>query len=198
MFSECSAGGYAAYTCGDARFLLFDAAAGVRVASGEPSVGVTVAVDPAGRVSWTRGGAGVPPGARAAVQLYPSLLEDGEVTASGAGEGAEVTWRAALGQLNDGRLAFAVMRAAMPAFALALRRAGFRWAGYTDGGGSARVATRAGAWGSSEDRRVPAWLVARAPAPAPPKPSALETLAPALALGVLAYGAARYLYRRGS
>jgi len=71
-------------------------------------------------------------------QLYPSLVENGQNTASVA-VNTDTTWRAALGQLASGPMFFAVGNMNMNAFAQALIGLGARHAGYTDGGGSGHL-----------------------------------------------------------
>lgn len=99
--------------------------------------------------------------ARAAVQLYPTLIRHKAVVA-GERVNRDAVWRAGVAVLGDGSLAFAVMRASMRAFAQALLAKGAVDAGYTDGGGSARLQLASGRWwGSTENRRVLSWLLVR-------------------------------------
>jgi hypothetical protein len=124
--------------------------------------GVTANVLRDGQVSWRRG-AGIASGARVSVQLYPSLVESGR-NVQNPRRDTDSNWRAALVEFAPGELAFALQRAPMHEFANALIREGAVWAGYTDGGGSARVLIRDAAgsitrFGSSEDRAVPMWLL---------------------------------------
>lgn len=126
--------------------------------------GVTLNVDASGTAQWSRGGR-ITPGARTSVQLYPSLVESGR-NVQNPDRDTDSNWRAAIVGFGPGELAFAVQRAPMHAFADELIRAGAQWAGYTDGGGSARALVRAGdgsiqRFGSSEDRAVPLWLFVR-------------------------------------
>lgn len=162
MFSLCAPGGYASSTCADLDYLLrgeglFDD--GEHLADGG-----TVSVTPQG-TAVVRPGADAVPGARLSVQLYPTLVRDGQVIVSNNGTNADRVWRAALCVLDDGRLAFAIMQADMQTFArtlIAALRA--RHAYYTDGGGSTSLAVRGDArYGHPEDRRVAFWLVANAP-----------------------------------
>lgn len=154
MYGDCPG------SCRDLRFLHFERGY-LDIASEEPDAGITVSVDDAGNASWRRGGR-LPAGARVAVQLYPSLVEEGRSVASGS-PNTEYVWRAALGQLDDGRLAFAIWRGPMPEFAGRLIAAGFRWAGYTDGGGSTSMAVQGQRLGSAEDRAVGSFLLAKSP-----------------------------------
>ncbi len=124
--------------------------------------GVTLSVTPSGVIAQS--GDAVTPDATAAVQLYPPLVRGGVAVAS-AQKNTDVTWRAALALLADGRLAFAVGHMPMAQFAAALVALGAAEAGYTDGGGSARLAVRGKFYGSSENRRVVSWLLVRAQLP---------------------------------
>lgn len=170
MFERCDAHAlagtdaqrYAASQCASLRFGLRDAASGLSIPPRDPHAGMTIAV--ANGVASAHDGAAMPDGATFAAQLYPPLVRGGHVVASDAPAGnATEEWRAALAIMDDGRCAFAVGAMDMVAFARALRDAGATQAGYTDGGGSARLAMPAAYKGASENRRVAAWLTARAP-----------------------------------
>jgi hypothetical protein len=156
MFREPSS--YTTYTQGNLLYGFTDRAAGISVPSDYPSRGITIAVR-GGQATYATGGY-APSGADVAVQLYPTLLRGGEVEASPYVD-EDRTWRAGLGIYRDGRLGFAVGRMSMYDFARAMKSAGFVTAGYTDGGGSASLGANGAYYGSSEKRRVPAWLVAR-------------------------------------
>lgn len=140
------------------RFAALDRAGGVdragRLATRGQGLVVFVRADRAGVAG------AVPRDADVAVQLYPALVRDGAVVASSR-VNTHREWRAALCVLDDRRLAFAVGRGAMRPFAVTLQRAGCRHAGYTDGGRSAVLATRARRWGSTRAQPVPTWLYAR-------------------------------------
>lgn len=107
---------------------------------------------------WARNDNG--DGPDVAVQTYPTLVVDGASVAAGS-PNVDRVWRSALALMNDGRMAFAVGLMPMPQFAQALAEAGARAAGYTDGGGSSRIQTATEAFGSTEGRPVPSWLVVR-------------------------------------
>ena len=108
-----------------------------------------------------------------AVQGYPEVVRDGRLEASDRAD-ANVTGRAALCALTDGRVAFAIARCGMADFGralLALRLDGnatVRDAIYTDGGGSTTLALRGegGALAVAhglDARRLPAYLFAEPP-----------------------------------
>lgn len=138
-------------------YLLLDFATGVFKQSKHPSAGITISVNPGISVAH---GAAYRAGCRAAVQLYPSLVERGVVVASeGVDTGAE--WRAAVAVMPGGLLAFAVGQMGMADFARELQAAGAIYAGYTDGGSSTTLATQNGRYGHPAPRQVPTWLVAR-------------------------------------
>lgn len=112
--------------------------------------------------AFVTSGSTIARGADVAVQLYPSLVRNGQNIASRSTD-AERTWRAALVMLDKKTLAFAIgQRVSMYEFAEALIAAGARDAGYTDGGGSTSLWSKANAtrFGSAENRAVPSWLVA--------------------------------------
>ncbi len=158
MFEKCGGGhAYESYTCGDPGYLLADGT--LQEATEHPSRGGTIYIKD-GVAEYASGAPANLPGI--AVQGYPSLLENGENVASLTGQNAERGWRAALVLLENGNLAFAVGQDTMPGFAARLKRIGGRYAVYTDGGGSAKIVTQNGERaGSSENRRVPVYLVVR-------------------------------------
>lgn len=178
---------YSTYTCGDPYYLLIDRLTGVVDPGLCSTCGLTFALK-GGEVSAARG-EHYPAGADLVVQTYPSLVEDGR--AMQVQEGG-IKWRAAMGILSSGRMFFAVGEpGTMPDFAAALVRAGAQWAGYTDGGGSARLATRTRWWGSSENRRLASWIVVRS-TPRPGSEDSVGTVGIALgavAVAVLAWWA---------
>lgn len=147
---------YAVAGCARPAALVYDAARGLAAPGRRSGAGLTVSVV-GGRAVVAPGDAAAP-GASAAVQLWPPLVSGGQVVASDTGSNAEVNGRAALAVLDDGRLAFAVGRMPMVAFARALAAAGATDAGYTDGGGSTALVVPGAVYGSSERRRVPTWL----------------------------------------
>ncbi len=153
---------YAYADCEQLDYAHLDAAAGIADPGRNPGDGLVIAVvDGTAMVASE-----IPAGASVGVQLYPALVRDGQVqpTSSG-GSNSEVVWRSALAILSDGSLAFIVGRATMVGFARAIADLGAVAAGYTDGGGSTALATDGGERvGSTEDRPVPSWLVARDPA----------------------------------
>lgn len=150
---------------GMTNYRLLDTAAEINVASRRPRDGLTISVKPDGAVSVDSGDA-VASGAAFAVQLYPPLVRNGSVVASNGGSNAQANWRAGIGVMPDGRIMFAVGRKDMVAFARAMLTAGARDAGYTDGGGSGRIALVGGdTYGSTENRPVPVWIAALPLAP---------------------------------
>lgn len=153
---------YAYADCERLDYAHLDATTGVVDAGRNPGDGLVIAVVDGAAVVASE----VPPNAAVAVQLYPALVRDGVVQpTSTGGSNTEIVWRSALAILADGSLAFVVGRATMAGFARALADLGAFAAGYTDGGGSTALATDGGERvGSTEDRPVPSWLVARDPA----------------------------------
>lgn len=141
------------------RFFLRDRSRGLEESSDEPRNGMTISVvRSSGAVSVQRG-AGAPANADVAVQLYPSLVWEGQNEAH-RGTDAENRWRAAVSVQRDGRLGFWVGIGPMYTFAERLIAAGARYAGYTDGGTSAGLVTRQGRTGDRGRRPVPSWIVA--------------------------------------
>lgn len=157
MFVEPSS--YTTYTQGRLLYAFRDQSAGIEIPSDHPSRGISIGVTSSG-VAVASSGGYPPDGSVTSVQLYPTLIRSGSVEASPYID-TDRTWRAGLGIMSDGRLAFAVGRMSMYAFAQAFKRAGAVTAGYTDGGGSASMGLGQVYTGSSEKRRVPAWLVAK-------------------------------------
>jgi hypothetical protein len=194
MFSICDAAGYSTSRCADPRFAQQDAGHGVidLANPSESRKGVTLSI--AGGVPrWTRSSSALPNG-EVVVQLYPSLVEDGVVVpVSTTGSNASRVWRAAVAQYRDGRLAFVVGVDSLAGFARALEASGAIWAGYTDGGGSTALGFRSTPggevyrFGSSEDRPVAVFLVARAHSSSS---SRLSPLSKAVLSGLVAASAA--------
>lgn len=183
MFSRCDSASltgtdaqrYAASQCSRVDYLLYGPNVSIR--STYPSNGATFSV--VGSDVVVRSGNEADPAARVAVQTYPHIVRRGEVIASQDRDTSR-TWRVALVLLEDGQLAFAIMAASMYDFARALAAIGAVEAGYLDGGGSGRIATSEGELvGSSENRRVGAWLVVRPPASGPAGAGLLVALAAA-------------------
>lgn len=168
MFTRCDAGGltgtdaqrYAQSRCSRVDYRLYDAASGVSVSSRHPTDGATFSV--VGGAAVVRLGDAPADGASVAVQCYPHIVRRGANIASQVNDTTR-TWRAALCVMRDGSMAFALMAAGMRTFAEALVDAGVLEGGYTDGGGSGRIATADEYVGASEDRRVGSWLVVRGP-----------------------------------
>lgn len=178
---------YAVSQCASPNYGLHDPETGLSIDAGSPDEGVTIAV--VNGVASAYGGATMPDGATFAAQLYPPLVRNGVVVASNTGDNATAEWRAALCILNDGRCAFAVAAKDMVSFATALLAAGATECGYSDGGGSARLAVAGGpVYGASENRRVAAWFLARPPT-APGDGSAALAV---VGMTALATGAYRY------
>lgn len=167
MFHLCGGqSGYRTASCAKLDYLHFDPAAGLDFA-GSPSTageGGVVIVTSSGTAealaARERQNVRRTFDLRVGVQLYPWLVARGEpAPQSTAGSNGNAEWRAALGILRDGRMAFAVGAYSMPDFAARLARAGFVSAGYTDGGGSTRLQLADGTYrGAGEDRRVASWM----------------------------------------
>lgn len=163
MFETCDDLSYARSQCADLDYVHQDARAGVRYASDPDKAtrGITISAMPNGS-SIAEIGGDIPLGAIASVQMYPTLVYDGFVqSVSTSGSNANTLWRAAFAQMRDGRLAFIVGRDSLLGFARSLAAAGVYAAGYTDGGGSALLLADGNRFGSTENRRVASWIVAR-------------------------------------
>lgn len=158
MFDKCDSGQpYSQQTCGEVLYRHYDLS-GINIPSSFPDRGITISVLGNGTARAARG-ADVAAGAKVAVQLYPELVWDGEPSRV---SDVDVKTRAALAIMSDGRLAFVVAQPmTMPQFARLLAQAGAVYAGYTDGGGSASMATNDYYAGSTEHRRVVTWLFAK-------------------------------------
>lgn len=152
---------YRRYRAGKIDYHVVDRALGIEDDGGSATDtrGITLSV--LGNAAFVAKGDRVAEGADVAVQLYPSLIENGVVVASPSVNADEV-WRAGVGLRADGKLILAVGRGTMRWFAEQLAAAGATQAGYTDGGGSTRLETRERFWGSTENRRVVCWLFAKA------------------------------------
>lgn len=157
---------YQRATCAKLQYLHLDAGRGLSFA-GAPSTlgrGRVLAVTAAGAPLWLSAGdradAARTLDLRVAVQLYPTMVAGGAAAPqSTAGSNGSAEWRAAIGVLDDGGLAFAVGAFSMADFAARLVRAGFVDAGYTDGGGSTRIELASGErFGAAENRRVASWI----------------------------------------
>lgn len=140
------------------------------------TVGATLSVVD-GRAVWANGRR-VAPGASAAVQLYPKLVWDGQ-NVQDRNVDTDSVWRAGVGELEDGRLLFAVYKGANHDFATALVNTtalGSRVVrfGYTDGGNSTDLAlrdgTRAGYPLGPGLHKVAAHVIVHAPVPGAPAP----------------------------
>ncbi len=171
MFSNCdpSGRGYLSSTCADPRFLQEDVRMAIRDLAdrGDGGRGLTLSIA-GGQPRWFDGDAKAE-GATVSVQLYPSLVRDGQAsTVSTAGGNGSSVWRAALAELRSGELAFVVAVDSLQGFARKLAEIA-RWAGYTDGGGSTALGWRDAAGehrrGSGENRPVATFLVALEEAP---------------------------------
>ncbi len=143
---------------GDPQYALLDRTAGLDEPSERSASGISLGIVD-GRWAVRPGGV-LPTGSKTGVQLYPTLVLDGQVQSTAAhDQGRE--WRAGVAALRDGRILFATGQMAMADFARELLALGAVHAGYTDGGGSARLVARDGTWrGSRENRAVPSWLLA--------------------------------------
>lgn len=152
-------GSYTKYRVGRIDYRLTDTEDGDNVDGGTKTdrKGCTLSVV-GGHAMWTDGDSPVQ-GAGVAVQLYPSLVRAGKITASPSVNKSNV-WRAGIGSIGDD-IVFAVAQCSMVEFARRMLFLGCLEAGYTDGGGSARLAVRekgVPSAGSSENRRVPSWI----------------------------------------
>jgi len=173
MFEYCEGQphDYAVYTCGTVRYLLQDNLSGVSVPGlpGYEDKGITISVVGGTAIGSLR--RSPVPGASVAIQLSIGLVEDGAIGVRDHppdDPSGQNDHRLAVGIMPDGKIAFAYARAPVYEFAVMLRDAGMRWAGYTDGGGSSSLVMRkpdGSLEGTDADdpdgRRVPSWIVAR-------------------------------------
>lgn len=155
---------YAASQCAQSNFGVFDAS-GIDLPSFRPDEGITIGSY--GDAAFAVDGFVKPDGAVVAVQLYPPLVRNGANIASDVGSNATAEWRAGVALLGNGQVAFAAGAMSMTAFANALIESGATDAGYTDGGGSTRLAHGGSFVGAAENRRVATWIVARPPTNTP-------------------------------
>lgn len=165
MFGVCPGqdlpSGNAAYgssQCDTLSYGHYDEKSGLIIPSAHASQGITIAV--VGNEAIAVRGSEYPPDASVAVQLYPSLVESGRVTASPS-VNTDRVWRSALVILENGNLAFVVGQMSMNAFATAIVEIGGVYAGYTDGGGSTSLVSTMGVVGAHEYRPVASWLIVK-------------------------------------
>ena len=156
MFSPC--GDAFSAQCARPDYGMIDTRRSVSMASQNPHDGMTISTFRTpfgGRAVATRGFAPAL-GATVAVQLYPSLVWNGEVQDVAE---SPLDTRAGLAIMQDGRLALVIsQQMTMAEFADALVSAGAVYAGYTDGGSSTAMAEMTGTHGG--ERPVAVWLVA--------------------------------------
>ncbi len=165
MFGVCSGQSlprgnaqYAVSQCDTLSYTHYDASAGINANASHDTRGITISVVN-GQAQAARGES-YSPDASVAVQLYPSLIESGQITAS-SDVNKDRVWRSGLAILDNGQLLFAVGNMPMVDFAQALAGLGAVHAGYTDGGGSSALVAPGEAAGSSENRPVASWLIVK-------------------------------------
>lgn len=149
---------YASYQCAAPVFGFVDKRRGVDAVSTRASDGITISI--VGGQPRVMQGFQAPTGASVAVQLYPTLVRDGQAVNHNTSDGPDS--RAALAILGDGRMALVTAEGlTLEDFATALADYGVRDAGYTDGGGSTGLAytENGGVHTLGGTRRVAAWLV---------------------------------------
>jgi len=169
MFDYCCpdtcGNNYDRYHCGKLLFLHLDTTrpgAEINIPSTRPNEGMTISV--ANGVASAEAGSVVAEGATVAVQLFPELVRESRNAATGPHSQVPLnTEVAAVGTLSDGRVFFAYHPhvSNMRHFAEILLEAnvGVAEAGYTDGGGSARLEVK-GVMVAGPNRRVLSFLVA--------------------------------------
>jgi hypothetical protein len=169
MFGVCAPGDYATTTCEHLGYRLLDRNTGIDIPASATNVGrgSTIAVVN-GRLVGVVGGR-EPALATVAIQGYPTVIQATRNVITDPPpvlEWRETTWRAGLAILDQEWCAFVVGRMSMLDFGVRLERIGAKWALYGDGGGSARLLNRSGAYkGSTENRRVPSmWYASGGPA----------------------------------
>lgn len=160
MFSNCdpAARGYGDSRCGDPTYLLLDRSTGLHEPSERADVGMTISI--VGCRAVAKPGAAVATGASVAVQGYPTLVRDGVARRFSDDASMRTTWRAGFGITRSGHVVLAIAYMQLGEFAEWARSIGATDFVYSDGGGSGRMQWRDGRWvGSTEDRRVPSFLV---------------------------------------
>lgn len=152
MYSECSA----FPLCASPDYMVHDTRTGVNIEGHHPTAGFTFSIMPDGSIAVLDGNRPLK-GYMSAVQLYPDLIKKSKIVADPKLNN-DFTFRAALGIDDKGMLVFAVGKGSMTAFSKDLLAAGIRFAGYTDGGGSASLVSHHQRYGSSENRAVALWF----------------------------------------
>jgi hypothetical protein len=165
MFGVCSGqhlprgnAQYAASQCDTFSYTHYDASAGINANASHDTRGITISV--VNGQAQSAQGESYSPDASVAVQLYPSLIESGQITASSE-VNKDSVWRSGLAILDNGQLLFAVGKMPMLDFAQALADLGAVHAGYTDGGGSSALVAQGETAGSAENRPVASWLIVK-------------------------------------
>ncbi len=150
---------------GSDAFLLRDRAAGLDRPSSVPDEGATI---------WVRDGVAhgnyggiAPDDAPVAVQGWPSLVVDGDVTATNVGTNAERDWRVGIGVDAAGRVLVVFLIGTMVALAERMRREGAIVAAYLDGGSSLGLGGDGVSRESPRVVPVPSWIYAEPPASRP-------------------------------
>lgn len=161
-YDTCGGVSEASAVCEIPTFAISDSSRGISFAGSRPNNSYTISVV-AGQVQVTPGSA-VPFGAGVAVQGWLTLVRNGRVVASNDGQNAETGWRSALAVLDSSTLAIVIGYMDMVGFATAMATyLGATDAVYTDGGGSTALVVPQNTYGSTENRRVAAWLVVNPP-----------------------------------
>lgn len=165
MFVRCDSGlsgtdaqRYAQSRCSRVEYLLYDREAQLLVPSRYPSRGATLLV--ANGQATVSDSPTLTPETSVAVQGYPEMIRRGVVVASTTND-TERVWRAGVGIDNGGNVVFVIGQGSMRDVSAAAAQAGVIELLYTDGGGSGRMQAEDGYVGSSENRRVGAWLLAQ-------------------------------------
>jgi len=196
MFDYCptSPHNYPQATCYSAVYRLRDKKhRDLDVVGTHPSDGITIAVVD-GRASFATGNT-VPAGATIAAQLWPPMLVNGhDVTNQQLN--TDRVWRSAMGIDRSGKIVFAITQNSMTGMAAEMLAHGVVNAGYTDGGGSARLAVRGRPEiGHSENRKVGLWFVDEDPPSLfrrnPKTVVGVTAGLVVVTLGAVAYGATR-------
>lgn len=162
MFGICqgSPSSYAGATCNTLDFLHYRSSQGLIAPSAGAREGITLSIVR----DWFSVQAVMQdapdPRAHVAVQLYPSLVENGR-DVTNPSLNIESQWRSGVGVDRRGNVMLVAGTGSMTAFARKLISLGAVNAGYTDGGGSTSLGWRGGRQGSSEDRPVGSWIVVR-------------------------------------
>lgn len=164
MFGICrgSPSSYEGATCNTLDFLHYRKSMGAMAPSAGQREGITLSIVRDWMSVRAVMGDSMYPDAQMAVQLYPSLLENGR-SVTNPNLNTEQIWRSGIGVDRNGNVILMAGIGSMSSFAQQMAALGAVSAGYTDGGGSTSIgwkrSGRTNRQGSPEDRPVGSWIV---------------------------------------